>query len=277
MCETQNRAHIHHSIVHNWKSRTCAERILNRTADWLWNVAGVIYCRYFFGSKMLECNNSIIVNAILICDSRLQSAQNKRKTYQYTQWSIDTMSWREKASNQLFLFPVEKLKSQLLAAYSLLGSVHALRFITNAYEPKIINEFTTKKKISSQLVVQLFFPLLLASFNGFVWIYSSIFFGTLCVSFALQFNFGFKWENTSNTRLRLQWSGEHSTFTHFGVTNGAQQKQWENKEENIEIRTPSALIRARARVRDNERAESNDTAQRVQSHTIEPHSSWAVN
>lgn len=177
------------SSVDVWNTEQGAHPSFNRPQLKKWNVCRTQFepygrltvkcCR----SNLLplffryECNNSIIVNAILICDSRLQSAQNKRKTYQYTQWSIDTMSCREKPSNQLFLFPVEKLKSQLLASHSLLGSVHPLRFVINAYEPKIINEFTMKKKISSQLVVQLFFfALLLASFNGFVWIYSSIFF-----------------------------------------------------------------------------------------------------
>lgn len=119
------------------KNRTCAERNLNWTLDWLWNVARVIYWRNFFQVDMLmyqfdyrKCYFNMWLTA-------------SKCTKQKKNLSIHTVinrhnKLKRKASNQLFLFPVEKLKSQLLAAYSLLDSV-------SLYEPKIINEFTMDK------------------------------------------------------------------------------------------------------------------------------------
>lgn len=82
--------------------------------------------------------------------------------------------------------------------------------------------------------------------------------------------------HTLSTPMKWRAFSIHTFWSNKRRTTKTMRKK---REENTEIRTPSASIRARARVRDNERAESNDMdmAQRVQSHTIGPHSSWAVN
>lgn len=179
---------------------------------------------------MLIVTIPIIVNAVLICDSRLQNGQNKRKTYQYTVINRHEQQWGEEKIHKYIgskvpFFPVEKLKSQLLVAiHGLAVSPAPFRHSnTNENNNKWIYTMKNPGEEERNILPVGCSALFLTSSSSTRSATSLNGFWCLCefihrYSFALQFNFGFKWENTStHTLYRSTEAVEHSAFTHFQI------------------------------------------------------------